>query len=363
MTFPSPFSTSAEAPAQSRLWRLLRRPDPTGAAAALERLAARDWPAPPRASVIAVLRKFHVRGDVGRGICIALFARAVATVAVDHAISTQESDQLQLLKSALGLSPRDVQEAHRKAAESLYGAALSRALDEENLTSDERARLDALTSHLRLSPDRRGVLHRQQAQAILARVLGRQSPHRQLTVEETDAVRAMADTVGARADLGEVTQAHFDRFALLWQIERGELPAIAVRIRLLRREVCHFYVRSLWLELPPSHSKSPARSHEPPIRVARGASYRLGSHPVRAVGETGAVQVDRGTLYITNKRCIFDGAIRQVAIRHSDVISLGIYADGFVLEKSVGKCPLLTVDGDAALAAVIAAEALARDWT
>ncbi|CAN5883099.1 hypothetical protein BH11GEM1_BH11GEM1_08780 [soil metagenome] len=287
----------------------------------------------------------------------------MATVAVDHAISTQEAEQFQLLKSALGLSPRDVQEAHRKAAESLCGAALSRALDEENLTPDERARLDALTSHLRLSPDRRGVLHRQQAQAILERVLGRQSPHRPLTVEETEAVRAMADTFGTRVDLGEVTQAHFDRFALLWQIERGELPAIAVRIRLLRREVCHFYVGSRWLELPPSLSEPPACIHEPPIRVVRGASYRLDSHPVRTVGETGAAQVDRGTLYITNKRFIFDGRARQVAIRHSDVLALGVYADGFILEKSVGKSPFLTVDGDAALAAVIAAEALARDWT
>lgn len=285
----------------------------------------------------------------------------MATVAVDHAISTQEADQFQLLKSALGLSPRDVQEAHRKAAESLYGAALSLALDEENLTPDERARLDALTSHLRLSPDRRGVLHRQQAQAILERVLGRQSPHRQLTVEETEAVRAMADTLGTRADLGEVTQAHFDRFALLWQIERGELPAIAVRIRLLRREVCHFYVGSLWLEVPTNVSEPLGPTHQPPIRVMRGASYRLGNHPVRTIGETGAVQVDRGTLYITNKRCIFNGRARQVAIRHSDVLALGVYADGFVLEKSVGKSPFLTVDGDAALAAVIAAEALARD--
>lgn len=247
-------------------------------------------------------------------------------------------------------------------AELLYGAALSRALDEENLTPAERAHLDALTSHLRVSPDRRGVFHRQQALTILERVLGRQSAQRQLTLEETEAVRAMADTFGARADLGEVTQAHFDRFALLWQIERGELPAIAVRIKLLRSELCHFYLGARWLEVPPSLSRPPGRPHDPPWRVVRGSSYRLGNHPVQPVSETGAVEADRGTLYITNKRCIFDGRTKQVAIRHSDVLALGVYADGFVLEKSVGKSPYLTMDGDAALATVIAAEALARDW-
>lgn len=312
---------------------------------------------------MTALQQFHVRGDDARIICIALFARAMASMAADHAISVQEADQLQLLRSALALAPRDVQEAHRKVAESLYDAALSRALDEENLTPDERARLDSLTSHLRISPDRRGVLHRQQALTILERVLGRQSPQRQLTLEETEAVRAMADTFGTRADLREATQAHFDRFALLWQIERGELPAIAVRIKLLRNEVCHFYVGSRWLELTPSASEPTGMSHDPPTRVVRGASYRMGNHPVRPVSDTGAVEVDRGTLYITNKRCIFDGRAKQVAIRHSDVLALGVYADGFVLEKAVGKSPFLTIDGDAALAAVLAAEALARDWT
>ena len=363
MTFPSPFSASAEAPAQSRLGRLLRRPDPGGAAAAVERVVALEWPAPARASVVAAFHQFHVRGDDTRIIGVALFAKAMAAVAADRAISTQDADQLQLLKSALALSQRDVQEAHRTVAELLYGSALSRALDEENLTTDERARLDALTSHLRVSPDRRGVLHRQQAEAILERVLGRQSPQRQLTIEETEAVRAMADTFATRADLSEVTQAHFDRFALLWQIERGELPAIAVRIKLLKSEVCHFYASARWLEEPASLSRLPGQPHHPPTRVVRGASYRLGSHPVRQATETGAVELDHGTLYITNKRCIFDGRARQVAIRHSDVLALGIYADGFILEKSVGKSPFLSIDGDAALASVIASEALARDST
>ena len=81
------------------------------------------------------------------------------------------------------------------------------------------------------------------------------------------------------------------------------------------------------------------------------------------MAETGAIQADRGTLYITNKRCIFDGPARQVAVRHSDVRTLAIYADGFVLEKRAGKSPALSVDGDAPLATVILAEALARDWT
>ena len=157
---PSPFSASADAPAQSRLGRRRRRPDPAGAATALERLVAREWPAPSRASVVTALQQFHVRGDDARIICVALFVRAMASVAADHAISVQEADQLKL-----------------------------------------------------------------------------------------------------------------------------------------------------------------------------------------------------------NKRCIFDGRARQVAILHSDVVALGVYADGFILEKSVGKSPFLTIDGDAALAAVLAAEALARDWT
>jgi hypothetical protein len=311
--------------------------------------------------VVSVLRAYRVHGEEARAISIALFVKAMAAFADDQAISEEEAGELRLLQTTLSLAPRDIGEAHRLVAEAIYGAALAHALDEEDLTPDERARLDSLVAHLRSSPDRRGMLHRAQAQAILQRVLGQHSPpQRLLTQQEAGTMRAMAEKFGTRIDFGVATQAHFDRFALLWQIEHGELPAIAVRIKLLAAEICHFYGPARWFEPAGGVAPGSTRRSAPSIRVAKGASYRMDTHPTARPEPDGSVEIDKGTLYITSKRFIFDGPRKQAAIRHSDVIAIEAWADGFLLEKTAGKFPLITIEGDVAIATAIAAEALAR---
>jgi hypothetical protein len=357
----SPYSRTVYAPPLSPLARLFRRPDTAGAAAALERLLADAWPSPTRAAVVSVLQAHSVHGEDARRICIALFSKAMAAFADDQAISEEEANQLRVLQTTLGLQPRDVSEAHRQVAETIYGAALAHALDEEDLTPDERARLDSLVSHLRLSSDRRGMLHRQEAHALLRRVLG-QASHQQrlLTQQEATAMRTMAEKFGTRIDFGVTTQAHFDHFALLWQIQHGELPAIAVRIKLLKGEICHVYAAARWLEAPEGTTISTARRNAPSVRVNKGTAYDMESHPTARVERDDSVEVDKGTLYITNKRFIFDGPRKQAAIRHSDVVALEAWTDGFLLEKTAGKFPLLAIEGDSAVVTAIAAEALAR---
>ena len=206
-----------------------------GANAALERMLAAGWPAPARASVAS-----DASGRTG------FLAKPLAPFA-SHSLPRRW-----LHSPTTGPFPsrrRETCGCSRRPSDSLSAISGRRtgrwptrsterrscALDEEDLTPDERARLDALVAHLRLSPDRRGMLHRAQAQALLQRMLGPQSPQqRLLTQQEAGTMRAMAEKFGTRIDFGVATQAHFDRFALLWQIEHGELPAIAVRIKLLK---------------------------------------------------------------------------------------------------------------------------------
>lgn len=69
--------------------------------------------------------------------------------------------------------------------------------------------------------------------------------------------------------------------------------------------------------------------------------------------------IDDGTLYITNKRVIFDGRRKNSTIRHSALLGLEMFRDGLVLEKASGKSPHLILDGDVELAAVILSSALA----
>ena len=55
------------------------------------------------------------------------------------------------------------------------------------------------------------------------------------------------------------------------------------------------------------------------------------------------IPVDRGTLYITNKRIIFVGNEKRVnkTINLDDILEFGIFRDGILIGKLNGKKPLI----------------------
>jgi hypothetical protein len=74
-------------------------------------------------------------------------------------------------------------------------------------------------------------------------------------------------------------------------------------------------------------------------------------------------EIDTGTAYITNKRLIFDGRLKNTSIRHSAVIALEAYSDGVGIEKATGRSPVLVTTADAEVVTAIYTEALNRAAT
>ncbi len=76
-------------------------------------------------------------------------------------------------------------------------------------------------------------------------------------------------------------------------------------------------------------------------------SFNTGTFNVVKNNIKGFVIVDRGSLYITNKRIIFIGAERRQnrTIALNDLLELSIYKDGILLGKANGKKPLILVPG------------------
>ena len=74
-----------------------------------------------------------------------------------------------------------------------------------------------------------------------------------------------------------------------------------------------------------------------------GFSYRLGNLKVVPLTSQKFILVDRGTLYITNKRIIFVGNEKRVnkTINLDDILEFGIFRDGILIGKLNGKKPLI----------------------
>ena len=74
-----------------------------------------------------------------------------------------------------------------------------------------------------------------------------------------------------------------------------------------------------------------------------GMTYRMGNLRVVPLTTQKFIPIDRGSLYITNKRIIFVGTQKRVnkTINLDDVIEFSVFRDGILIGKLNGKKPLI----------------------
>ena len=149
------------------------------------------------------------------------------------------------------------------------------------------------------------------------------------------------------------------RDLLFAAVENGDIPIVDVPIQLQRGEVCHFVTPASWHEFRKSTRTVGYYSQGVSLRIARGVYYRVGASRPQRVTTEGLTEIDAGTLYLTSKRVLFDGATKNSSIRLSNLIGYEVYSDGLKLEKGSGRSPYLLFEGDAELAAVILGRLLA----
>lgn len=76
----------------------------------------------------------------------------------------------------------------------------------------------------------------------------------------------------------------------------------------------------------------------------KGVYYRVGSTRTARVTREVLRHIDTGTLYVTNKRLIFDGTRKNSVIRLPNILSVIPYSDGVEVEKTSGRNPIFTMN-------------------
>jgi hypothetical protein len=88
-------------------------------------------------------------------------------------------------------------------------------------------------------------------------------------------------------------------------------------------------------------------SHGVSVRVMKGVYYRVGAFKGNPVRTTQRMQVDTGTLGVTNKHVYFCGPSKTFRVRHDKIVSFIPFGDGagIVRDASTAK-PQIFVTGD-----------------
>lgn len=203
-------------------------------------------------------------------------------------------------------------------------------------------------------------LVKQEIQPLLNGALEAALADRRFSPAEEQSIERLASALGVAYTLEPSAREAARAYRLMWEIENGNLPEIAVPISLQRKEVCHYSCACSWREL---RSRTVRVNYHGPtarIRIMKGVYWRAGSISPQRVTETNLVEVAQGTLYVTNKRVILDGAAGNKSVTWRSVFGQEVFSDAIKLDKSSGRDPYLFIaSGEIEMASTIIAGALA----
>lgn len=358
-TLPRPFSPGPAPTPRSWLKRLLRVGQPAEARRALTNLISAGSPAlVPKAAIGAALQDFGVHGEEARRLVLELFRQAMTSFIQDDEITDAEQSYLTDLRNLLGISDSELRTIEEELLAPRFAAGVDDAVADNRLTATERTNLDRLRQRLRLDEQTADRILQSAAQARMDRAVKEATSDGRLSPDETKALYALAANLGATLMIDAPTRAAFERMQLLWRIDNGMLPTISVSINLQKNEVCHDRVSAVWYEHRTRTVRVNYGGPVASIRISKGLRYRVGSVGVHRITREELTEIDQGTLYLTNKRLIFDGQKKNTTIRLSALLSFTPCSDGLILEKSSGRSPSLAIAGDVELFCALLSAAL-----
>jgi tellurite resistance protein len=283
------------------------------------------------------LLTFGVKGSDARKVLLSLFRDAVKHFLADDEMNNAEAAYLDRLRLIFGVTNREMDEVQSELVEPRYAAAVENAVADDRLTPVETRRLEDIRRRLGLDERTATAIRQQAAQQRLTDAAARATSDGRLSPDEVTALYAIAAGLGAQLSLDDRSRAAFERMQLLWHIDNGDLPQIHVPINLQKNEACHAQIGVVWHETRTRTVRTNYHGGTVSIRICKGVRYRVGSVAAQRITREELVEIDRGTMYVTSKRLIFDGSRKNTTIRLSAILSFSPCSDGLVLEKATGK--------------------------
>lgn len=311
-------------------------------------------------SIEAILATYRLKPASARAGLCAVYGTVLEYFVRDLELSDAEVSALRRLRDLFGLRQRDIAEIEASVLAGIYRREFQTALADKRLTPEEKERLDTIVRQLRIPREVYEPIFKEDGTAVVLRVFNEACADRRLSPDEEQQLAALAKDLGATLKQDDATLAALERFRLLWRLEQGgALPSIPVPIRLQREECCH-------VSVPASHHEfrtvTRAFRYSGPtarIKIAKGISWRLGQINLERVTDEVLTQLDSGTLYVTNKRLLFDGTRKTAQIPFKKVMRFTPYQNGIRVEKDSGKDQFFACTTDIEVLSVILDSALA----
>ena len=344
--FPRPATTApgvwdrmigrlSEGDALGKLWDLLAASDLSGGEVSAADLAALD-----EACGCKVRRRFRAE-------MLKWYRAYVDMYLADEFYTPDEVASLQRIALALGIDSQEATTAANTAVADFYASRMKLELAVDRPLAETAQKIDALAARVALAPAILAQAREGVARTHIASLLQNfengapMSPDEVAHITETAAV--LRYPVGPETAEGRLLAACAQR----WKLLNGPLPEVSgVPILLQRGEVCHWAGAVEYLQIKKVVVRRSYGGFGFSIPIMRGISYRVGNYDLNRESENQMTKIDEGTVYITSKRIVFDGQLKNLNIPFSKVIGVTCFKNAFGLNLASSGDPCFTMTDD-----------------
>ncbi|MEY3850091.1 MAG: hypothetical protein RJA38_532 [Bacteroidota bacterium] len=282
------------------------------------------------------------------------FLLAIGNFLLDLNIDESEVSQLNRLVELCCITNEEKMAIYQKAGASAYDELFVSFVNDEILTDSEKEILLKLKTTLSLSEESIQKLINARVHEIAERSMNEILVDKQIGPGELEAFIAKCSNLGVNYTFNEESQKVLDDYKDNWRLENEPLKEIEVSINLQKGEVCYYITNVTWHEI---RTITQAYSYGGPairFKIVKGIYFRGGRTAVRRITSDQLTELDAGKLYVTNKRLIFDGLVRNTTIPYKSVLAIEPFEDGIRVEKEKGKSPVFqTLSTDHKLSIVL----------
>ena len=257
----------------------------------------------------------------------------------DKTLSDEEIQILSHLKLILALSDKAIQKLHSKLGEIIYRESFTEVIKDGNISASEKKFLSKLENDLKLPEELVTKISLEQKTKFVEDYLIDISSDKRISPEEEQELKKLAKNLGVNLNQDEKSNIKLKKLKQYWAIENLPLNIIEADIEIQKSENCY-------LKLPFSNWYE-QRARQKNNFVSYSVNKDLINFHLDSQAKTCNTRqlslIEKGTLYLTNKRVIFIGQEKNYNIKFEKILNVIPYSDGIEIIKDGGKNPTIQV--------------------
>jgi hypothetical protein len=242
-------------------------------------------------------------------------------------LSDEDKLALRHLQHLLALDDRTINSLKDKIGEPIYQRAYESAISDGVLTEQENESLKTLKESIGLSDAITAKISEKARTHYIQNYFQKIIKDKRVSPKEEEDFKRVAENLKITTSLNEDSKALFEKYKSYWALENQSLPMVEVGIPLQKDEFCYFTLQN-------------AEWYEPRVES-------------RKYGTTYLKLLDKGTIYVTNKKLTIAGREKNYNIKIDSIVNIEASLDGLNINKLTGKSPTIRLSKNADILEII----------